>query len=145
MKETDISKTTSELFKLLLQFQKKLLKPSETIIRAEISPTHFYALSILRYNPMTASALTKEIDISKQQLTPILDRLEKHGFITKKSSLLDKRSMIIKLTDDGIDFLDKQNEYINALLKDRISVLDDDNIAYLAVTFEKLNSILSKI
>jgi len=54
-----------------------------------------------RLQPVTVGALARDIHLGPATVTGILGRLEKRGLISRTRGDLDRRSVVIRLTDDG--------------------------------------------
>jgi len=70
--------------------------------------------AIQRLQPVSIGALAREIHLGPATLTGILGRLESRKLVSRTRNDVDKRSVVVQLTDDGI-----------ALLKDAPSLLQD--------------------
>lgn len=140
-----MNETTNELLKLILQIEKKLVKPTQQALKGKLSPIQFYTLFVLSEKSMIRNELSTKVGISKQQLTPIIDKLLECRFIMKKQDTVNKKSMIISLTDEGKAFLDDQRNYLLDHLKDQISKLDKDNMLSLEKIVIEMNKIMDKI
>lgn len=51
--------------------------------------------------PMTQNELSKELYLSKQTVTSVLDSLEKRGLVTRNIAEGDRRSRVVTLTEEG--------------------------------------------
>jgi len=140
-----MNETTNELLKLILQIEKKLVKPTQQALKGKLSPIQFYTLFVLSEKSMIRNELSTKVGISKQQLTPIIDKLLECRFIMKKQDTVNKKSMIISLTDEGKAFLDDQRNYLLDHLKAQISKLDKDNMLSLEKIVIEMNKIMDKI
>ena len=140
-----MNETTNELLKLILQIEKKLVKPTQQALKGKLSPIQFYTLFVLSEKSMIRNELSTKVGISKQQLTPIIDKLLECRFIMKKQDTVNKKSMIISLTDEGKAFLDDQRNYLLDHLKVQISKLDKDNMLSLEKIVIEMNKIMDKI
>jgi len=140
-----MNETTNELLKLILQIEKKLVKPTQQTLKGKLSPIQFYTLFVLSEKSMIRNELSTKVGISKQQLTPIIDKLLECRFIMKKQDTVNKKSMIISLTDEGKAFLDDQRNYLLDHLKAQISKLDKDNMLSLEKIVIEMNKIMDKI
>jgi len=140
-----MNETTNELLKLILQIEKKLVKPTQQTLKGKLSPIQFYTLFVLSEKSMIRNDLSTKVGISKQQLTPIIDKLLECRFIMKKQDTVNKKSMIISLTDEGKAFLDDQRNYLLDHLNAQISKLDKDNMLSLEKIVIEMNKIMDKI
>jgi DNA-binding MarR family transcriptional regulator len=73
-----------------------------------IKPGRFPALAIIFLNPgISQSALGRAIARDKSTVSPLIKDLQKNGFITRKPSVHDRRSVTLTLTKKGERILDK--------------------------------------
>lgn len=54
-----------------------------------------------RRTPMTQNELSRELHLTKQTVTSVLDSLEKRGLVTRRIAEDDRRSREVMLTDEG--------------------------------------------
>ena len=70
----------------------------------DITPSHWAVLSVLwDKDRITQTTLAKRAYSDRPNITRILDRLKKKGFISRESNPSDGRSFIIQLTKKGRD------------------------------------------
>ncbi|WEK43975.1 MAG: MarR family transcriptional regulator [Candidatus Sphingomonas colombiensis] len=75
---------------------------------ADLSPGHFAILSVIKENPgLNQTALSYATGRDKSTLTPALKSLEKHGFISRERSNVDRRVYHLNLTALGTNYLEK--------------------------------------
>ena len=60
------------------------------------------------------SAIAKEVVLSQATVTNILDRMERHGMVTRSRTSRDRRLVRIDLTDDGQKMLNDAPELLQA-------------------------------
>ncbi len=64
--------------------------------------TQYVAMMALwEHDGISVKDLGKRLYLDSATLTPLLKRLESHGYVTRTRSQEDERSVIIELTDDG--------------------------------------------
>jgi DNA-binding MarR family transcriptional regulator len=75
--------------------------------QAELTHLQSHILETLFHssNSVSISELAKVIDISKQQMTPIIHKLEENDYIIKVRDLNDKRAFNIMLSEKGKDVI----------------------------------------
>ena len=67
-----------------------------------IKPGRFPALAIIQLNPgISQSALGRAIARDKSTVSPLIKDLQKNGFISRKPSVHDRRSVTLTLTKKG--------------------------------------------
>ena len=73
-----------------------------------IKPGRFPALAIIHLNPgISQSALGRAIARDKSTVSPLIKDLQKNGFISRKPSTHDRRSVTLSLTKKGERTLDR--------------------------------------
>jgi MarR family 2-MHQ and catechol resistance regulon transcriptional repressor len=92
-----------------------LLRTAETIWNAsrvffarwEISPSQFNVLNLLRLNPagLSQTDLSRELIMHRSNVTGLVDRLEKRGFVERKEVAQDRRAYRVVLTLSGSQLL----------------------------------------
>lgn len=87
----------------------------------DISVFELEVLVLLRSFPyphrLTPSWLSKSLMVSSGGLTKVLIKLENKGYITRDQNPTDKRSRIVRLTDEGISFIEKNYPYVENIAK----------------------------
>ena len=89
---------------------------------------------------MTQSELAKQSCVSSAALSEVIAKLEAEGFITRKRSETDGRSLDIKLTDLGTD---KAQHYISNKLRfeeEAFECLSEDECEELLITLDRIAS-----
>jgi DNA-binding MarR family transcriptional regulator len=81
---------------------------SETLKRAELTPTQYNVLRILRgAEPEGASCgeISERLVTKDSDITRLLDRLEARGLISRGREAKDRRRITTRITDDGLRIL----------------------------------------
>lgn len=90
-------------------------------MRASMSPNHYRTLIMLKhFGPDNMGSLAKKIAVSKQQMTPIIDRLAKDELIVRMPSEDDRRIINIALTDKGDALLNSNLDKCHALIREKL-------------------------
>jgi DNA-binding MarR family transcriptional regulator len=131
---------------LLPVFQQKLIKPFEQFAKSKISPMQFHVMFILEEKgDLSMSQLSHEMLTSKQQMTPIIDKLVEHGFIEREHDKMDRRVVKITMSLSGRQFLEKQKVEVFDMLKKKIMNLGDDDLSALHKAFLEIGKVLDKL
>ena len=100
-----------ELFRTADMLSRGLLK---TLKSEDVSATQYNVLRILRGAPeglpcgeIAGRMITRDPDITR-----LLDRLEKRGLITRSREARDRRTVITRITTDGLKVLERLDEPI---------------------------------
>ena len=73
-----------------------------------IKPGRYPAMAIIHLNPgISQSALGRAIARDKSTVSPLIKDLQKNGFINRKASVHDRRSVTLSLTKKGERILDR--------------------------------------
>ena len=108
-----------------------------------LSMSGFTTLWTLRMlGEMESSAVAAEVGITRPSFSGLASRLEDRGLIQRRTHPSDKRSVIISLTDDGIEMIDRVWPMVNAAATDISSHLGEGKRTKLA---DELRSIADRI
>lgn len=103
-----------------------------------IKPGRFPALAIIHLNPgISQSALGRAIARDKSTVSPLIKDLQKNGFISRKPSPHDRRSVTLSLTKKGERTLDR--------LRARAKEHEDELDRIVGASKSRLMSLLGKI
>jgi DNA-binding MarR family transcriptional regulator len=130
----------------MLMVQQKLIRPSEQITRDSLSPLQFQALGTLSLQgSQTMSELAQILVISKQQLTPVVDRLERDGLVLRRSDPADRRLVRLEVSQDGFAYLVKMKNQFETMVTSKIQPLDEADQAALWAALDTVTDILAKL
>jgi DNA-binding MarR family transcriptional regulator len=75
--------------------------------RWELSPSQFNVLNLLRLNPagLSQSALSRQLIMHRSNVTGLVDRLEKRGWVERREVAADRRAYSVVLTTAGAALL----------------------------------------
>ena len=85
------------------------------------------------------------LNISKQQMTTVIDKLVCNGMVQKAPDPHDRRRSVITLTPAGQKILDDQNERVRQLFNQHIQQLNEDETAQLSDSILTFNQLLEKM
>lgn len=103
-----------------------------------MKPGRFPALAIIALNPgISQSALGRAIARDKSTVSPLIKDLQKNGFISRKASAVDRRSVTLTLTKKGERTLEK----LKTRAREHETALDE----LIGASKGRLMSILDKI
>ena len=94
---------------------------------------HFTVLMILHdEGPMTIWDMGKLLVMSKQQMTPILDKLAKYDCIIREPLPADRRFTQVSLTRKGNNIIEDFNEQLRLRIEKGLQTLGDEDFDRLA-------------
>ena len=101
-------------------------------------------LSILKMKPeISQKELTYLLDMSKQSLAELLNKLEKNGYIKRETSDEDHRSFNIKLTEEGAAVAGEMDEMPLELI-DLFDAFNEEELANLSDYLKRILARLEK-
>lgn len=106
----------------------------------------FVVLMALINDPSASiSEISRTLNISKQQMTTIIDKLVKSGLAQRHPDINDRRRTVITITDAGMAILDQQKETVHLMFHERISRLSPEEIGQLAQATYTYNRLVRKM
>lgn len=110
--------------------------------RYGISNTKFNLLVIL-YNSkdrdgMILSEIGEQMLVTKANITGLVDRLEKQGYVRRCKHENDRRKIMASITDKGKEFMENVIEDYKQWSKDIMTILDDDEKAQMINLLKKI-------
>lgn len=106
----------------------------------------FATLMTLRLEKQaTLSEIGQRLQISKQQMTNICDKLLHTGLITKRQDHEDRRRMLISMTSAGEKILDDQNELVRQRFLSSLRGLSEEERTELRHSITNLNHYIEKM
>ncbi|MDY4696959.1 MarR family winged helix-turn-helix transcriptional regulator [Selenomonas montiformis] len=111
-----------------------------------IPVNQFVVLMALINDPSASiSEISRTLNISKQQMTTIIDKLVKSGLAQRHPDINDRRRTVITITDAGMAILDQQKETVHLMFHERISRLSPEEIGQLAQATYTYNRLVRKM
>ncbi|NJX16427.1 MarR family winged helix-turn-helix transcriptional regulator [Tamlana crocina] len=102
-------------------------KLNEALKPHDISIQQFNVLRILRGQkgrPVTLAAIQERMVNKMSNTTRLVDKLVKKQYVTKSKNELNKRKIDIIITQQGLDFLNKIDDFVETIEKESTSSLD---------------------
>lgn len=133
------------MFNLIPLLDQKFVRPVDQQCKTIASSLQLGALSILVPKDATMTELSNELLMSKQQLTPMIDKLVAKNLVQRKYDSNDRRLITINITPLGLELLDTIKENALKILADRFSSLDNTDTQNLHEALTTVYSIVQKI
>jgi DNA-binding MarR family transcriptional regulator len=109
-----------EAFVALMRTTDALVRATEGVLKgADVLPAQYNVLRILRGSPegLPCSEIGKRMISRDPDMTRLLDRMEKRGFITRERGTEDRRLVFTKITQRGLEILAGLDEPVRAMHK----------------------------
>lgn len=124
LKDTDTLEILNELMDLSVFMKKMIIRPIETNSVVNISGLQMHTLCVLdKFNSINMTNLAKELMITKQQTTGIVNNLVNKGYINREVNPDNRKEILLSITESGNDTIntiknhmtDKLYKYFNVL------------------------------
>ncbi|MDQ0201548.1 MarR family winged helix-turn-helix transcriptional regulator [Neobacillus ginsengisoli] len=147
--ETKVENIAKNYIQLIPLFYGKLTTLQKAAPKTEHDLTHlqFHILEAVFHavDGISMTQLAQNIGISKQQLTPLVNKLEEAEYVKRVSDTNDKRVVNLFLTEKGRKMASlRWEEFYHTLCK-RFDELNEDDLLDLEYALTKINRILSKL
>ena len=124
-----------ELFKVVLQQ-----------FGMDIAPHHLMIMKELKESgTLHSSEIGDAISIAKPQMTQSIDKLIGMGMVEREPDTKDRRKISIRLTQQGRDTVERLDKIMKDFVRDKLTVLSDDELDKLAESFHYIAKTFSKL
>lgn len=146
MDQQQIFELAQQLSNLIPIFHRRLMTPLGAQLKTCLSLLQCYTLIILNdEGDKTMSELSTKMVTSKQQMTPIVDKLVTAGYVRRQHDDNDRRNVKIIITPAGIDFVENHKKDIVNKIQQKIANLSNDNLLTMQKSLSDLYTILNKL
>lgn len=144
MREQIVAQILGDFLILVPVLNKKILRENDLYKLDDLYPSHVQILLLLAKNKqLTMSEISREIHVINSNLTPLVDKLIKLGYLKRQPSKKDRRVVHISLTAGGKKQVEKHKQYAVAYLTEQFEKLDDESLKALEAHINGINEILS--
>ncbi|MBE6071500.1 MAG: MarR family transcriptional regulator [Clostridium butyricum] len=132
------------------EFLKKFPMPpkelQQYIQEYSMPPSHIKVIIYLaRVNSAPISQIASTLNISKSNMTPIIDKLISYGLVKRYNDPKDRRILRVELTDLALKIFDTFKDYMRSTLLGKLSLLSNEDISEIQTCIEKLTIVFSKL
>ncbi len=114
---------------------------SQRLVRLGISMTHFHVLTLLRHHDaMPMGRLADILDVSLSNATGVIDRMEERGLVERVRVPDDRRIVLVKPTQQGLDLVDEVELVRSELMARALARLDADQLDRLTLAVAELRA-----
>ena len=123
---------------LVYQYSRLMLK------QYGITSPQYIALKVLANaeEPLSSVALSKQLKVTPANVTAIVDRLEKKGYVQRTRKAQDRRTVQLELTDAGVEFTSQLVDLMEEKVIEQLYHLDASDVDALLRTLEKLVNLM---
>ena len=141
-----ICETGEYIFHVNMLMHSKLMNFQNMAKISELPPSHIKVLFFLKkMGEKTMSELAKIMEVSKPNLTPIVDRLLEEKLIARKEAQKDKRKLVVEITRDGETFIHMLHEKAKEKLGERLAEMSEEDLLKLHEATKTLQDVLKKL
>ncbi len=128
-----------------LSFSKNHFR-KENELRADSLAFHALVnLQLLSRQELTMSELAQEMMITKQQLTRLVNDLEKQGLVERVHNPVNRRQVYIHISSKGISLLEEVKKAMAEHAAAAMAVFDDGERAEIDACLTRLTELFSKL
>ena len=111
-----------------------------------VPPTHFFTLVCLYdHGAQTVTELSKFLQISKQQMSPIIEKLFRSGCVERQQDPGDRRNTRISITNTGYRLLESHHAKLMELFCKRLQQLTDEEAAQFYIAARNFGRFFAKL
>jgi DNA-binding MarR family transcriptional regulator len=110
-----------------------------------LSRTEVGLLAALARRPHRITELAATEGITQPAVTQLVNRLERRGYVERRTDERDGRVVLVALTDAGEDALERVRAEYRVLLHEEMATLDDGEIETLAAAVDILDRLIERI
>lgn len=146
MPDIKIQKIAGGIMELVYLIKNKLSRPFDHKAKHIISPMQFFAIFILNtHGSLTTKDLAVFLSMSKQQLTPIVNKLSSQGLIERHSDPNDKRKIKLGITAAGLELIQNHKKQMLELTSQSLNSLSTKDLVRLERAIQDINEVLGRV
>jgi DNA-binding MarR family transcriptional regulator len=114
---------------------------SQRLVRLGISMTHFHVLTLLRHHDaMPMGRLAEILDVSLSNASGVIDRMEERGLVERVRVPDDRRVVLVRPTQAGLDLVDEVELVKNDVLVSALGRLDPEQLDRLSASLAAMTA-----
>lgn len=140
---SNLDKVVDDFMVLMGYMRTYYFRPAEQFTRLHFGHSHMHALAhIAKRGSCTMRELASELMVSKQQLTPLVDRMVEAGQVVRKPDENDRRLVRIELSDKGREMFKEMGASLKNNFRERLSQIPDSELDQLELMLPRIHKIL---
>ncbi|GAB4549601.1 MAG: hypothetical protein Tsb0013_10970 [Phycisphaerales bacterium] len=143
-KRDGFAHTEVEVYLSLLRTTEELSVEFDELFKEHgLSQTQYNAMRILRGHgtPIPSGLVARQMVTREPDITRLLERLVKQGYVRRKRSEDDRRVMLAALTQSGLDVLNELDGPVLALHRRQLKHMPPEALRELIVLLERIRSV----
>lgn len=131
----DIEKSFDDFFLLIKYIMGSKFKYKEKLPVAQL----FFLQQLNDQGEYKVSELAKDLGITPAAVTNLSNKFVNKGFVNRYRPANNRRIVMLSLTSEGIDYLEKLNKVKYDFLEEAFSILNKEDLKNIVYGFSKLN------
>ncbi len=125
----------------IIEFYDKISSWEQEVVRESgLTPTQMHAIEVIGHaGELRMKELAEQMGLTTGTITVMVDGLEKHEAVERKRHEVDRRSILVILTEKGKALFDEHHKLHMKLTQDISSSLSPQEMGYLSAILTKMN------
>lgn len=111
----------------------------------ELSRTEAGLLDTLQAGPRRITDLAESEALAQPTVTQLVDRLERHGLVSRRRCAEDRRAVLVSVTAAGRRRLEAVQAQFSAEMRLAVAVLSDEELAHLVAATHALGRLIQAL
>ncbi|MDO4322347.1 MAG: MarR family transcriptional regulator [Lachnospiraceae bacterium] len=143
----EIEPIQESLLAVMPYWNYRISKPFKHLLDDGVSMEMYYCLQIIRGfdEALTMTELSQRIQMSKQQMTKIINRLVERGFVKRIYDPSNRRIIKIQITDRALDYIEHFLKENAECFRETLEAMDSQELADFKQAIDILTRVLSKL
>lgn len=109
-------------------------------------PQYLVMMLLWEHDNLIISEITNRLHLETNTVTPLLQRMEKQGFIVRQKSMTDSRQRIISLTNEGKRLEEKMKDIPNCIARDVVGCgMKTEELESMIPLIDKFIDVISNV
>lgn len=131
---------------LMKKFPSSVKEIEKCIEKYPLPPSHMKVILYIHENsPCSVSQIAKNLNISKPNMTPIIDRLIEYDFVLRYTDPNDRRILRIELTPKALKIFDSIKTALVENICCKLDTLPEEDLTVLHSSINNISSIMKKL
>ncbi len=131
------------LSRVVIEFYEKMFSWEGAIAKnSGLSPQQNHTIEIVGdEGPIRMKPLADKLGVTTGTLTVMIDRLQKSGYVERRTDPEDRRAFNVELTDKGDHVHAEHHDYHLKLAEDISGCITEEEVAQFVALLDKINTI----
>jgi DNA-binding MarR family transcriptional regulator len=121
-----------------------LLETTITPCGYKLSLSQVFALQDLQKETLTVTQLSEKLALERSSVSRLVDHLVKEGFVLRETNPLNRREVILSLTERGASTINKVSNQSVEFYKEVLNDVSPEDFQQMLRSFQRFTSLLKK-